>query len=288
MDDGSTDGSAAILDEYAAKDARFKVLHQKNKGVSAARNAALELANGGWIMFVDADDVVRNDILKMVLHVAETCPEADAIGFKSVRFADGSEPLWNGDSAEAIVDVEREIPDGLFVISRLNIALKKNVFGDIRFKDFPLGEDWIYLSECYVRAKRIAVLQDQLYGYRQRTESAVHLEMTAERVARFIPYFEEMYRVFDLSGKKIGKAFARTHANGWFENCPWYICRLKKQDRPALWERWFESMKFAGGIKCFSPWQRFVALAASTTRSAAVARLLCVLPHELKRMGLHR
>ena len=61
VDDGSTDGSGAILDEYAAKDSRFRVFHQPNAGVSAARNKALDVAQGEWIWFVDADDVIRHD-----------------------------------------------------------------------------------------------------------------------------------------------------------------------------------------------------------------------------------
>jgi len=63
IDDGSTDGSGAILDEYAAKDKRFRVVHQKNAGVSAARNCGLGLATGKWIGAVDPDDRIDKDFL---------------------------------------------------------------------------------------------------------------------------------------------------------------------------------------------------------------------------------
>ena len=56
IDDGSTDGSGAILDEYAAKDKRFKVIHQKNAGVSAARNSGIDAATGEYVTFLDGDD----------------------------------------------------------------------------------------------------------------------------------------------------------------------------------------------------------------------------------------
>lgn len=63
IDDGSTDGSAAILDEYAAKDARFQIVHKKNEGVAVARNAGLDLARGEYVCFVDADDGMDADWL---------------------------------------------------------------------------------------------------------------------------------------------------------------------------------------------------------------------------------
>lgn len=58
IDDGSPDGCPQICDEYAAKDKRFRVIHQKNAGVAAARNAGLDVAQGEWVWFVDSDDVV--------------------------------------------------------------------------------------------------------------------------------------------------------------------------------------------------------------------------------------
>ncbi|MBQ8124295.1 MAG: glycosyltransferase [Kiritimatiellae bacterium] len=77
VDDGSTDGSGAILDEYAAKDRRYKVIHQKNAGVSVTRNIALDVANGAWVGFLDADDVVEMDWLKTIALSIE--PEIDWI-----------------------------------------------------------------------------------------------------------------------------------------------------------------------------------------------------------------
>ena len=64
VDDGSTDSSGAILDEYAANDSRFVVVHQENRGVSAARNKGLDIAKGEWLVFLDGDDAASIQLIE--------------------------------------------------------------------------------------------------------------------------------------------------------------------------------------------------------------------------------
>ena len=71
VDDGSPDSCGAICDEYATKDERITVIHQENKGLSAARNAGLDIATGDYIQFVDSDDWIEPDALATVLSIAE-------------------------------------------------------------------------------------------------------------------------------------------------------------------------------------------------------------------------
>ena len=73
VDDGSSDGSPAIYDEYAKKDSRFKVVHQANGGVSSARNIGLNKAHGEWLIFLDADDMLKNNALEFYTnHISES------------------------------------------------------------------------------------------------------------------------------------------------------------------------------------------------------------------------
>ena len=64
VDDGSPDGCGAICDDYAARDSRVRVIHQKNQGQAAARNHALAAAEGEWVCFVDSDDAVHPQMLE--------------------------------------------------------------------------------------------------------------------------------------------------------------------------------------------------------------------------------
>lgn len=70
VDDGSSDGTYAILERFASKDSRMEIIHQKNCGVAKARNKGLSSARGEWIMFVDSDDTIDNDYCANMLEVA--------------------------------------------------------------------------------------------------------------------------------------------------------------------------------------------------------------------------
>ncbi len=71
IDDGSTDKSGNICDEYAEKDKRIKVVHQKNRGASVARNVGIGNAKGKWITFVDSDDYITADSISYLLNLAK-------------------------------------------------------------------------------------------------------------------------------------------------------------------------------------------------------------------------
>lgn len=71
VNDGSTDHSAEIINEYARKDSRIKVFHRKNEGVSMARNFALSRICGDYVTFIDSDDIYYKDRLKRILQVFE-------------------------------------------------------------------------------------------------------------------------------------------------------------------------------------------------------------------------
>lgn len=86
INDGSTDGSSYICDKYSKLDNRIIVCHQENKGVSVARNKGLELVQGEWIFFLDADDIISENAVEFAFYVINKNPECDLIQFSQAYF----------------------------------------------------------------------------------------------------------------------------------------------------------------------------------------------------------
>lgn len=90
VDDGSADTSGTICDQYKEKDARVKVIHKKNGGLSSARNAGLELAKGDWIGFVDSDDYLAPEMYEALLAIARTADADIALTYFQCVDRDGN------------------------------------------------------------------------------------------------------------------------------------------------------------------------------------------------------
>ena len=110
VDDGSPDACGKICDEYAVKDDRIRVIHKENGGQSTARNAALDICCGDYIMFVDSDDTVRSDAVESMLSAAmrhgkdiALCYAAYYNGFKITEKGGYYKELTVVDGAEALL-----------------------------------------------------------------------------------------------------------------------------------------------------------------------------------------
>ena len=116
VDDGSNDGSEKICDDYAKKDARIKVIHQKNQGVSSARNAGMNCAEGDYIAFVDADDWIETDMF-------EQCMDAMEQHKVDIIYHGMTKGIWKADKK---VSLQKNIPavEGVLSKSKLSLQIK--------------------------------------------------------------------------------------------------------------------------------------------------------------------
>ena len=188
VDDGSPDGCGAVCDGYAAQDGRVTVIHQPNRGVTEARTAALDRAQGAFVCFVDGDDWVKENWLETVHgHLAEY-PGADMLIF-GLTMDDGhpAPPLPAEPGYYDKTRLEREIYPYMlwdrrkpFLTQHIpgyqcNKVYRSSLLREhfVRDRSITLYEDVAMVYECLYNAKGLYVCRDTLYVYRYRQGSAV-------------------------------------------------------------------------------------------------------------------
>lgn len=162
IDDGSTDRSGKICDYYSQKDKRFKVFHRKNKGVSAARNFALEIAQGEYIAFIDSDDVVNEHFIEFLITICID-NQADIAYCDSYNF-NSNESLFEISENKNITNVTLTNFDSSYALQHFydtwmnpaiwNKLIKKELFEDLRFPLIQRAEDFWMVMQLIVRAKK--------------------------------------------------------------------------------------------------------------------------------------
>lgn len=178
IDDGSTDGSGTICDEYAAKDSRVKVIHKANGGVSSARNAGLDIATGKWITFADADDYVNTEWLKSFM---ENTSDTDIV-IQGIKFI----PIDGNTSSDRIITTIIS-PDIPFLISQLlscgimgylfNKIFKLKLIKQNRIKfntDIHFREDEIFVTKYLEFTKSYICIEKINYYYSSPSEKKTY------------------------------------------------------------------------------------------------------------------
>lgn len=177
VDDGSPDRCPQICDEYAARDSRVKVIHQANGGLSAARNAGIEIAQGEYLTFIDSDDYVSPAYLQK-LYDALIENHAGLSVCLAVWFIDG-EPAIDDCCVEKTICVMTG-REACFSIYRseekvANMAWGKlfhrNLFSSIRFPEGKIHEDVAVIPRIVYQAQTVVALAERLYFYRNRLDS---------------------------------------------------------------------------------------------------------------------
>ena len=168
VDDGSTDGSGALLDEYAAKDERIRVMHQANAGEGAARNAGMDVATGELVAFLDADDAWHPDALKLIAEAREkTGADVIRYGWRHLESHVGAfGPLPQGEVRIEPVDfaLRRESTIRFCTLGAATVVARA-ACGDIRFCGLTQGADLVYVMDCLIRSPRAAFIDAPLLHY---------------------------------------------------------------------------------------------------------------------------
>ena len=179
IDDGSTDGSENLCDLYSKKDNRIRVIHQENRGLSAARNAGLDIMTGDAVAFLDSDDAFNANYIKYMVEAMER-EHADCVVCKyTVHYTNGKMKLMSQEKKYPLLDegiLNRVNALNLIVDNELNISTwnklyKSKLWESIRFLDGHVYEEQAAILEVINCCKIIYVLNCALYMYRKRPRS---------------------------------------------------------------------------------------------------------------------
>lgn len=188
VDDGSPDTSPDICDQYARRDNRIKVIHQKNGGLSAARNAGIEMAEGEYLCFIDSDDLI-SPVYCSTLYDVAVMTNCKMVACQMLRFNDKQEittslPMLKNEKISIMEyncflkkQMDKEIEMGA-----CNRLFHRTIFEKIRFAHGKLHEDIIFAGDLLAESVgKVAHVDESLYYYRQRTSSIVNQQVRAAK-----------------------------------------------------------------------------------------------------------
>lgn len=200
VDDGSPDQCPQICDEYSSRDSRIKVIHKDNGRVAKARNAALRVAKGDYIMFLDSDDFIQKDTIKDSVRIAAT-NDADIVQFGFIR---GNEKKFPDLKRTDLVTLYNN--HSVFTSTVANVIVcaklyKKHIFDGRLIVEDKFFEDDYTTWKWYYAATRIALMHDAYYYYtcNENSTMAMHkkkpnwdfLDAYDERINFFVGTKEE-------------------------------------------------------------------------------------------------
>ncbi|MBQ4626944.1 MAG: glycosyltransferase family 2 protein [Clostridia bacterium] len=171
VNDGSTDGTAAVIDRYAKKDSRILSVYQENAGVSAARNNGIDRAEGEYLLFLDSDDLLSTNALERLTEKLDKTG-ADLAICRVQRFGYGGEefnPIVDAFTKEEFLDCYDKRLLWNFLVSNKCYRtdwLRKNA---IRFPPLRYSEDGVFFMSAVYKSPKITGVYDAVFKYRRRS-----------------------------------------------------------------------------------------------------------------------
>lgn len=175
VNDGSTDGSDVICNEYVSTYSFFKVIHKSNEGVSSARNTGLDNMSGEWVVFLDSDDILHRSALAVLKEEIENDSQLDMIQFGVTRNPFGAVAVEHSN-----VDIISRTADEFCKLSQFNVSIGGSAFkadaikrNGARFDvNMKLAEDQVFVFQMIHKARKCSMIEADLYYYRLNENSA--------------------------------------------------------------------------------------------------------------------
>ncbi len=194
VNDGSSDQSGKICDDYAKADERIRVINIENGGVSNARNCGLNTASGKYIAFVDGDDTIKSDYIEYLyktlktydvdcvncateyIYESKTVNKAESLNIGNVKI------LTNREAVDAVCYLQ-QVFASYDMAAIWGCLYKKDLIGDTRFDtNIKIGEDFLFKFSVFQKVDKIACISNQGYNYLIRSDSAMRTGYDVQKV----------------------------------------------------------------------------------------------------------
>lgn len=236
VDDASPDNCGKMCDAYAEKDEKVKVIHKENGGLSSARNAGLEIAEGDYIVFIDSDDYIRDCYLEDMVTLAEqndadlvACHFTKAEVLKEWDDTD-SQIIYHG---EEIID-NRYTNDVVMTVAWNKLYHRKFFFDyGLRYPHGKIHEDNFLTPQILYRAKCMVITGKSLYFYRVRENSIVTSSFTEKRLDK-LESIEYNLRFYHDIGKQ---QLLYRELDGYIRNLMFFYGMMQNAGREKYRER---------------------------------------------------
>ena len=248
VNDGSTDYTSKIIDDFAKKDSRIKVFHRKNEGVSMARNFALNQICGEYITFIDSDDMYHADRLKRMLQVFEQHENCEIVFSRHKEFR-GKLNTYEANDSRKIVISDDDILVKVISDSKnhfvWNAMLKSEIAKKEKFAPIRFAEDFCYIRDCACHCRQMAVLDEVLYFYRRDNENAMTSHFFSEKyISDYMKLVENVYD-FCCDHSLTDDFFKKMVAHEYAQNS----MRIRKSTSYSKFVTCMNDKKFREGIK---------------------------------------
>lgn len=255
VDDGSTDSSGIICDKYAEKNQRIKVIHKKNGGQSAARNAAMDIATGKYVYFLDSDDYIGNQLLEKLYAIAEK-QNADFVFFEAQSFLDDKDNKLYDNIQDHFEYFRKNNYDPLPSQEQLMYLLKNNEYyvctpfhfykkqyldkNGIRFREGIIHEDNLFSAMVYLANGLSVHLPCRDYMRRLHVQST----MTLHSADYLLYKYKCMVTVYYETDKIIKKnkyannlvlSLQNNNIDAVLRSYYWIPKKQKKRESISLW-----------------------------------------------------
>lgn len=248
INDGSTDSSADIINEYCSINRNIKIINQKNSGLSAARNRGISEASGEYIAFIDSDDYICNDMMKVMLNHAKiynldlvVCNHEkvyDDSEKKEVVYSDLEEGvLYSGNDLLKKFLINKITPNACDKIYKRDIFNKYNIV-------FPIGyyhEDLLTMYKILSNIQVAAYINKDFYKYRCR-ENSITTSLKLKNILDMEYIIDEINYMFNnlyINKQELQKYIAAFNIIN-FNICVYMSCKIKDKDSKIVLKRLFK------------------------------------------------